>query len=114
MPTITITRDATAILLGKPSPPLKIILTFNLNNNSVGPTTEQISFGYNASPGGNIPNHFEATLGGLTGGFNPLTATVDTIGGIGGLSIGAMPSPTYIGPLTLLATIAPVGGRRPI
>jgi hypothetical protein len=110
-PTISINRDPVDVALGK-TPPVKLVATFTLVDSSSAAVTDHPSFGYDATgPGASTPDHFVATLGGLTSGFNPLTATIDTIGGISGLNLGlGQPTPTYQGPLTLLAHTSPVSG----
>ena len=106
-PNLEIVRAPTAVLAGKPTPPLRIVAKVTLLNvgGSGGNTVASLGYdtatdGRGSAIGGSIPSRFRAALGGLDKLFNPLTLVVDT-----GSATAATP-PSYQGPLTLLGNIA--------
>jgi hypothetical protein len=104
-PNVEINRyplDALAIILGKPSPPLRINIKLTLTDLEGEEPDTYLRFGYDTAEGGSIPTHFKALVRGLEDFFNPLEAVVDTKGGLqGGDTV-----PTYYeGPLTLIGGI---------
>lgn len=101
-PNIEINRyplDLTAGLLGRPSPPLKINVAFDIHDLEGEADTMTARFGYDTGPGGSIPPYFQATVDGLEDFFNPVTATISTKGAI--ITQSEQPF-WYRGPLTVI------------
>jgi hypothetical protein len=103
-PNIDIERVVKGVPLGS-SPPLRITVKLTIKNPTAGVSSPDttIRFGYDTGQGGSIPATFKAVLGGLQNLFNPLTAVVDTKGGV--ISDPSTPVIYYEGPLTLVTGI---------
>ena len=104
--TLTINRDPTAVALGRAAPPLKVLANLTLLDSSTLQPADQVGIGYDTATGGTIPPHWDASLGGFQNLFTTLDATVDTVGGISGVTTNPLTKPpTYLGPLSLLANV---------
>lgn len=86
-------------LLGRPSPPLRITVSFTIRDLEGEAENMVASFGYDTAGGGSIPPYFQATVDGLDDFFNPVTATLSTKGTL----VTQPTSPLwYRGPLTVI------------
>jgi hypothetical protein len=104
VPNLDISRLATAVVLGQASPPLTIEARLTLKDVGGNSGDTIVKVGYETGPGGSIPTHFNAGLGGLQNFFNPLRVDVNT-----GPALKDSPA-TYEGPLKVLADIDQGGG----
>ncbi|MBA2280243.1 MAG: hypothetical protein H0W25_03275 [Acidimicrobiia bacterium] len=111
-PNIEINRLVTAPILTPGGDPLRINVKLTIVDLEGQEPDMVVRYGYDTGPGGSIPPSYKAVLGGLDNFFNPLTARIDTTGG---LLIGLDPhtpdlglSPqtsAYEGPLTTFAQL---------
>jgi len=86
-------------LLGRPSPPLRINVRFDINDLEGQEDPMHVRFGYDTGSGGSIPGFYQATLKGIDDFFNPVEADISTKGDL----ITQSPQPTwYEGPLTVI------------
>lgn len=106
-PNIAINRLVTAPILTPGGDPLRINLKFTVQDASNQNPNIVVRFGYDTGPGGTIPPNYKAVVSGLDTLFNPLTARIDTTGGLVlGLDptlpdLGLVPqSNAYEGPLS--------------
>lgn len=111
-PNIEINRLVTASLLGQGTPPLKINVKLTVVDLEGTQPDTVVRFGYDTGEGGSIPPSYKAVLGGLDDFFNPLTARIDTTGGLLNLidpgipDLGLTPAgDAYAGPLTTFASL---------
>lgn len=109
-PVVRINRAPSAVLTDRPAPPLRVDLTFTVEDTVGIEPTMRLRFGYETPPGGTIPTKLTGVVGGLTPPtpippdwqpFNPIELLVD-VGQFSTLSGAAPVAPTYSGPLTLL------------
>ncbi|WP_436794815.1 OmpL47-type beta-barrel domain-containing protein [Actinospongicola halichondriae] len=111
-PNIEINRLVTASLLGQGTPPLKINVKLTVVDLEGGQPDTVVRFGYDTGEGGSIPPSYKAVVGGLDTFFNPITARIDTTGGLlnlidpGITDLGLTPAgAAYQGPLTTFAAL---------
>ena len=86
-------------LLGRPSPPLRINVAFDVRDLEGEEDTMTARFGYDTGQGGSIPGFFQTTVEGLEDFFNPVTARISTKGDIVTQSSAPL---WYRGPLTVI------------
>lgn len=89
-------------ILGRPSPPVRINVAFDVRDLEGQEDTMTARFGYDTGDlgtTGSIPGYFQATVDGIEDFFNPVTARISTKGDI----ITQSSAPLwYRGPLTLI------------
>jgi hypothetical protein len=109
-PNIEVNRfplDALAIILNKPSPPVRLNVKLTVKDLQLQQPDTILRFGYDTAEGGSIPTNFKAVVRGLDTFFNPLEAVVDTKNASTPPAQGADTVPvSYEGPLTLIGGVA--------
>ena len=114
-PVVRINRAPSAVIEGRPAPPLEIVVEFTVRDtHDVEPDT-RVRFGYATPAGGTIPSRLTGVVGGLTPPtlppppgwqpFNPVEILLDS-GQFTTLSGAAGVPPTYSGPLTILGGVS--------
>lgn len=109
-PVFTVSRHPSAVAADTPAPAARIVLRFAVSVDGLPGIS--VGFGYDTRlPGGTIPRHFSAVLGGLDTGFQTLRVVADTSAPYSVTSAtaaataaasGGVGRATYEGPLTLV------------